>query len=221
MEEQLSFDLPVRTALGREDFFLSPANAIAVAALDSDWPDGKLALTGPAGSGKTHLAHVWAAESGAVLVPARGLSEQDLPALAEGPVGVEDVPRIAGHRDDETALFHLHNMLAANGHRLLLTGRTVPRRWALGLPDLQSRCEGATVASLDPPDDALLAAVLAKLFNDRQVTPKGGVIPYLVRHMERTFEAAARIVARMDRIALDEGRGVTVKLASEVLSEDG
>ena len=155
-----------------------------------------------------------------MIVPASGLAERDLPALAEGPVAVEDVPRIAGHRDDETALFHLHNMLAANGNRLLISGRTVPRRWALVLPDLQSRCEGATVASLDPPDDALLAAVLQKLFRDRQIMPKGAVIPYLVRHMERTFEAAARIVARMDQIALDKARGVTVKLASEVLAEE-
>ncbi|WP_158967426.1 P-loop NTPase family protein [Chachezhania sediminis] len=220
MTEQLRFDLPVRTALGREDFFVSPANAIALAALDGVWPGEKMVLTGPAGAGKTHLAHVWAGESGARLIPAMDLAKQDLPDLAQGPIAVEDVPRIAGRRDDETALFHLHNMVLGNGHRLLMTGRLVPRRWALSLPDLQSRCEGATSVALDTPDDALLGAVMIKMFADRGIRPKDGVILYLVRHMERSFAAAARVVDRLDHMSMDRGRDVNRQLAIELLRED-
>lgn len=221
MARQLSFDLPARTALGRDDFFVSQGNAGAVAAIDGtrDWPGRKLVLTGPAGSGKTHLAHVWAVRHGAQVVAARTLAEADVPTLSRGPVAVEDVPEIAGDLACQTALFHLHNLVLAEGHALLLTGRGNPARWGLGLPDLQSRIEGAGRAELGPPDDALLAAVLAKLFTDRQVAPRPDVIPYLLKHMERSFEAAAGIVERLDRASLEEGRTLTRPLAARLIAE--
>lgn len=221
MAEQLSFDLPTRAALGRDDFLIAPSNAVAVAMVENgNWPSGKLALCGPAGSGKTHLAHVWAAQSGARIVSARDLADTDIDALACGPVVVEDVPQIAANDAAEQALFHLHNLCLARGHALLLTGRDVPRRWALSLPDLQSRMEGATAAVLDDPDDALLAAVLAKLFADRQVTPRPDVIPYLVDRMERSFSAAQSIVNRLDRAALTERRALTRAFAARHLGAD-
>lgn len=221
--QQLSFDLPVRTALGRDDFFVSPANAVAVATMDAPlaWPGGKLVLCGPAGSGKTHLTHVWAEQAGATVLAARDLHESDVPALAQGPVAIEDVPRIADRPAAQNALFHLHNLILAEGHRLLLTGRRAPSHWGLSLPDLQSRMQGAHVASLAAPDDALLAAVLAKLFNDRQITPKPDVIPYLLLHMDRSFEAAAIIVERLDRAALVQGRTVSRPLAVRLIADPG
>ncbi|WP_050929368.1 DnaA ATPase domain-containing protein [Aestuariivita boseongensis] len=219
MAEQLSFDLPGKTALGREDFFVAPSNALAVAMVEDsrNWPSRKLVLTGPAGSGKTHLAHVWAAQSGARIVTAADLAGQDIPALAQTSVVVEDVPRIAGDTTAQDALFHLHNLVLANGHALLMTGQGTPRHWALSLPDLQSRVEGTQAATLETPDDALLAAVLAKLFADRQITPRPDVIPYVVARMERSFEAAQRLVADLDRAAMAEGRSVTRRLASQLL----
>ncbi|AAV94418.1 chromosomal replication initiator DnaA [Ruegeria pomeroyi] len=219
MARQLSFDLPAMTALGREDFFVSPANALAVAMISARiWPGGKLVLTGPAGAGKTHLAHVWASETGARIIEATALVEADIPELAAGPVAVEDVPLLAGDDARQALLFHLHNLTLANGHPLLLTGRAAPGFWDLSLPDLQSRVDAAQHVALDPPDDALLGAVLAKLFVDRQLSPGPEVISYLVKHMDRSFEAAARTVAALDRIALDEKRDITRALAVRLLS---
>lgn len=222
MAEQLSFDLPVKPALGRGDFFISPANALAVAVIDrwESWPEGKLALSGPAGSGKTHLTHVWAAMSGATILPATALPEADLATLADGPVAIEDVPDIANDTAAQTALFHLHNLLRASAQPLLLTGRGAPAHWGLSLPDLQSRVAAAHHSALEPPDDSLLAAVLAKLFADRQVTPRPDVIPYVITRMDRSFAAAAEIVDRLDRVALAESRALSRPLAIRLLDAD-
>ena len=221
MPQQLSFDLPAKPALGRDDFFVSPANALAVAMIDAtaSWSQRKLALSGPAGSGKTHLAHVWAAQTGAVIVVARDLSEDDVPRLAQGPIVIEDVPQIADNAAAQIALFHLHNLVLAEGNALLLTGQSAPNLWGLTLPDLQSRIEAAHHVALPPPDDALLAAVLAKLFDDRQVTPKPNVIPYLVDHMDRSFEAAAAIVDRLDHMSLTESRTMSRPLAVRLIAD--
>lgn len=222
MREQLSFDLPARPALGRDDFFVAPSNSVAVRMVDNGqlWPGGKLILCGPKGAGKTHLSHVWAAQYDARLIAARDLRDDDVPALATGDLVVEDVPEIAGDKNAENALFHLHNLVLANGHSLVLTGRGAPRRWALSLPDLQSRMEGTPVAELELPDDQLLSVVLAKLFADRQITPKPDVIPYLVARMDRSFDAAQALVDRLDRAALREGRNLTRRFVSQMLGAE-
>ena len=220
MAQQLSFDLPARQALGRDDFFVSPANHLALSLIEASasWPEDKLALTGPAGSGKTHLAHVWAAQCGARIMAARDLAKADIPALATGPVAVEDVPDLAASPAGQEAMFHLHNLLRAQRMSLLMTGRDVVPRWGLSLPDLASRVQAAQSLVLEPPDDMLLAAVLAKLFDDRQIQPKADVIPYLVAHMERSFAAAARIVDALDRMALTENRPLSRQLAMRLLA---
>lgn len=219
MARQLGFDLPSRTALGRDAFFVAPSNAMAAALIDGwqTWPGGKLVLTGPPGSGKTHLAHVWAAASGSAIVAARDLPGADIPALARAPVAVEDVPEVAGDDAAETALFHLHNLVLAEGRALLLTGTPPVARWGLTLPDLVSRMRGTTEAMLEPPDDALLAAVLVKMLADRQLTPRPEVIAYLVSRMDRSFAAAGDLVERLDAASLAQKRGITRRLAAEVL----
>lgn len=221
MTEQLSFDLPAKPVLGREDFYVSPANAMAVAMIDTPdgWSGGKLILSGPAGSGKTHLSHVWATACNARLIAASDLTHHDIPDLAQGSVGVEDVPQIARDMDAQKALFHLHNLVLAQGHRLLMTGRKTPNFWALDLPDLQSRIDGTTHVGLLPPDDALLAAVLAKLFADRQIIPKPDVIPFLLTRIDRSFQAASDMVDVLDKAALSRQRTLTRQLASELLGD--
>ena len=220
MATQLGFNLPVRAALGREDFFVSPANAMAVALLEGwqGWPGRKLLLIGPAGAGKTHLAHVWAAQSSARILPAAGLEQADIPALAQGHVVVEDIDQIAGQQGAEQALFHLHNLVIAEGHSLLLTSACAPQHLGLSLPDLQSRVQGCQSASLGAPDDRLLGAVLMKLFADRQLVPTPDTLPYLVRWMTRSFDSARQIVAEMDAQALAQGRPLNRALAREVLA---
>ena len=223
MTRQLAFDLTAREAFRREDFFTSPANAHALAVLDGwrDWPGGKMLLVGPAGSGKTHLAHLWAEDSGAVMVAAADLPGADLPRLAgAGAVAVEDAEAVAGIPDAEVALFHLHNLVVQRGS-LLMTARTPARDWGLALPDLKSRVDAASVARLAPPDDALLSAVLVKLFADRQTTVPPALIPWLVARMERSIDAARVLVAAMDARALAEGKPISRAMAEGLLDRDG
>lgn len=204
MEEQLRFDLSARPALGREDFFVSPSNAMAMAMIDDwqNWPGRKLVLKGPTGSGKTHLAHVWAEMSGARIITAHDLPEASVGELAQAPLCVEDAHLAAGNADAEAHLFHLHNLVIAEGHALLLTATDEPSRWALDLPDLASRMQGTQVVALSAPDDDLLGALLNKLFADRQLNPNPDVIPYLVRHAPRSFDAAQQIVTFMDDMSM-------------------
>ncbi|WP_099825515.1 HdaA/DnaA family protein [Oceaniglobus indicus] len=223
MGRQLIFDLPSVTALGREDFFVSDANRLALSMLDAPdaWPQRKMALVGPAASGKTHLAHVFAAATGARIIAARDLADADIPALAAGPVVVEDVPDIAGDAAAERALFHLHNLCLAEGGTLLVTGREAPARWRLGLPDLASRMQGTGVAALEPPDDSLLAAVIAKQFADRQLDVDPAVISYLGLRIDRSFQAARDVVRALDSVSLTEQRAITRPLAGRVLEQPG
>ena len=222
MTEQLGFDLQSVPALGRSDFLVAPSNAVAVAMIEGwrDWQGGKFVLTGPEGSGKTHLAHVWAASSGARIVSAIDLSTYEIPALAQTAIAVENVPEIASDPEAQTALFHLHNLVLAEGHPLLLTGAGPSVAWGLTLPDLASRIAAAPSATLEPPDDTLLAAVLAKLFADRQITPKADLIPYLILRIDRSFAAARDVVAALDAASLAQKRPVSRTLAARLLDKE-
>ena len=227
--EQLVLDLPSRAALGRDDFFVSPANALALQALDRwpGWATGKLALCGPTASGKSHLVQVWAARSGGAVVDAETLAQHDIAALAEtGAVAVEDVHLVAmlpsaRRAQAEEALFHLHNrLLGANG-TLLVTGEGAPSRWDIKLPDLASRLRATEVATLDAPDDALLSALLVKLFMDRQLLVSPDLIAYLLTRIDRSFAAAKATVEALDRAGLSRKRAITPRLAGEVLRAQG
>ncbi|MXQ08845.1 chromosomal replication initiator DnaA [Alphaproteobacteria bacterium GH1-50] len=216
MARQLVLDLPVRQASGREDFFVSAANATALARLDAPegWPLGKLALIGPEASGKSHLAQVWADETGArILTPAElgGVSPVEITC----PVALDDADRVAG--DAEEALFHLHNSLAERRLPLLLIGRTPPARWKVTLPDLKSRLMATDVTAIDAPDDALLAAVMVKQFDDRGLAVPPRIIDWLVPRMDRSFAFAQSLATALDREALSAGGKVTRPMAGRVL----
>lgn len=219
---QLVLDLAARPALGRSDFFVSPANALALAHVDAwpAWPGRRLAVAGPEGSGKTHLAHVWAARSGARLIGAEELPGLDIGAVAEDAAFVvEDADGLWGPAAEEM-LFHLCNRLAARGS-LLVTGREPPSRWPIRLPDLASRLAVAPVARLELPDDDLLAALLCKLFGDRQLVVAPEVVRYLAVRIDRAFSAAERVVAAIDLAGLAERRAISLRLAGEVLATGG
>lgn len=220
MSEQIPLDLPVATSRRRGDFFVSESNRLAhaLAMAPRDWPGGRLVLVGPAGAGKTHLAGIAAEAQGARMLTAQALAGLDLDALAQGPVVLDDADGVAGERALETKLFHLYNLMQARRHRLLLTARHAPSRWGLGLPDLASRLESVPLARLEPPDDALLRAVLVKLFGDRQLAVNARLVDYLMARMDRSLEAAGDLVARLDRAALAEKRPVTRDLARRVMA---
>jgi chromosomal replication initiation ATPase DnaA len=215
---QLAFDLPGLEAMTRADFLVAPSNVLALGMLDTwpEWPGGRLILVGPEGSGKTHLAQVWASETGAERVTGDTLSALDIDSLAEGPVVVDDADLLAGHPAAEAALFHLLNFLGPR-RPLLMTARTPPRDWQITLPDLLSRLQAAPITTLGAPDDTLLASVLVKLFADRQVAVSPALIPFLVSRMPRRIAAARALVSRLDARALAEARPITRTLAGEVL----
>ena len=223
MSQQLSFDLPVIPALGRDDFMIAPSNAVAVAMIEAtqDWVGEKLVLCGPTGSGKTHLAHVWAGTQNGQIIVASDLIDADIPALALTPTAIENLPDIAKNQAAQTALFHLHNLMQSNGQPVLMTGTGAPNHWGMSLPDLQSRIDAAGVATLNAPDDTLLSAVIAKQFNDRQLMPRPDVIPYLVLRIDRSFAAARDVVAAMDEHSLSRHKPLTRALAGQVLDNLG
>ena len=223
MARQLTFDLPTREALGRDAFFVAPSNRLALATLDNVdlWPNGKLALTGPKGAGKTHLAHVWATDRQAVIIAASQLATINVPAIAaQRHVVIEDadtLPEMVDGDAAQEAMFHLHNLTLAEGGRLLVTATRAPNYWGLTLPDLASRMQGTTVARIDEPDDALLAAMLVKHFDDHQIVVPHTLIPYLVKRIERSAAAVRDIVNALDTASLSERKPVSQKLAARVL----
>ena len=220
MSQQLIFDLPPKTAFGREDFFVSPANDRAVKVIETwpEWPLGKLVLCGPNGSGKSHLAHIWAESSGAVVLGAKQLAYERLETLAEQPVAVEDVHLMAGNTDAEAALFHLHNLMHQAGHPLLMTGVGAIAGWGICLPDLASRLLGSEVAMLNSPDDVLLSVLLVKLFSDRQIVGSPDLIHYIATRMDRSFAFAGDLVQALDRASLTGKKPITKRLAKQVLN---
>lgn len=216
MAQQLIFDWPTGVALGIGDFFVTAANrdAYAMIAAPEGWPQGKLVLTGPEGAGKSHLARVFATRHDAQVLQAQDLPPDLHPT---GPVVVEDLDTLP--QAAEETLFHLHNHQLAHRLPLLMTARSLPVRWPLRLPDLASRMQATTPARIAAPDDALLQAVVMKLFADRQIMPPPAVVNYLVARMERSFASAQRVVAALDAAALQHKRPITVKLASQVMDD--
>ncbi|MCV6598297.1 MAG: chromosomal replication initiator DnaA [Mangrovicoccus sp.] len=219
---QLPLDLPPVTAMGRADFFEAPCNAQGLAAManPTSWPVPRMILAGPKGSGRTHLAHVFLEATGGVLFHGRSLHGTH--ALTEAPaVALDDASVLAGDPVGEEALFHLYNATAARGAPLLLIGPDLPGTWGIELPDLASRLAACAVTQLAPPDDMLLTMVLAKLFDDRQLSPDPELLDYLLRRMERSLDAARDLVAAIDRAALASRRKPSRALAAEVLAEFG
>jgi len=213
---QLALALPHAESFARDDFLLGGSNEAALATIERwpDWADRMLALTGPEGAGKSHLAAIWAEKAGARRVAARALGETDLlHALATGALVVED----ASAELDQRALFHLLNLVREEDGYLLLTARKPPATWDVALPDLASRLRAVPVVTVSAPDDALLRAVMVKLFADRQLAVDETLIAYLATRIERSFAAARETVERLDREALRQKRGVTRALAAETL----
>jgi DnaA regulatory inactivator Hda len=213
---QLILDLAHRPARGRGDFLVAPSNAAAVAWIDRwpAWPSPGLALFGPAGAGKSHLAAVWQARCGAVLLSAAELADRRVSAAC---CVIEDGESLLSDPAVATALFHLYNRLAAGKGALLLTGTTPPARWRIALADLRSRLNILPAVEIGQPDDAMLAGLFAKLFRDRQLGVSPEVVPYLVARIERSCHAVAQAVDLLDRASLAEKRPITLPLARAAL----
>ncbi len=216
---QLALALDHAASFAREDFLAGPSNEAALAMIDRwpDWPARALLLVGPEGAGKSHLAAIWAALSGARLVAARALDAVNLPgALATGALVVEDLRNGAV---DERALFHLLNLVSEEEASLLITAREMPNAMGFKLADLVSRLAALPVVQIATPDDTLLRAVIVKLFADRQLAVDESLVGYLATRIERSFAGARAAVERLDAEALRQKRPVTRALAGEVFRE--
>ncbi len=227
MTRQLPFDLSGDPSYRRDDFLPAEANAVALAWVERwpDWPGPALALAGPSGSGKTHLLRIWAERAEARVLKPADLSASAFAAVLDvigdaKAVALDDAQGVAGDADRERQLFHLFNWLRERGGWLMMAAVEPPARWPVMLPDLASRLRTAQVAAIEAPDDALLAAVLVKLFRDRQLQIGADVIDYLIRRMDRSLAAARAIVDAADHQAMAEKRPISVRLLSELFAAD-
>jgi chromosomal replication initiation ATPase DnaA len=213
---QLALALDHAESFAREDFLTAPSNAAALAMIERwpDWPDRSMALTGPEGAGKSHLAAIWAERAGARTIAGWALDDERLPAaLATGALVVED---LAPQCFDERALFHLLNLAREHGASLLLTARSAPAGWSFAVPDLESRLRALPVIAVKSPDDELLRAVIVKLCADRQLAIDEALVRYVANRIERSVAAARATVIELDREALRRRRPVTRALAAEL-----
>ena len=216
---QLAFSLGHDESFAREDLLEGPSNAAAMALIERwpDWPAPAMALVGPEGAGKSHLAAIWAGASGARVLSAKLIGETDLPgALATGALVIED---LSPEAFDERALFHLLNLAREQGAFLLLTSRAPPAGFALAIRDLASRLRALPVVTLAPPDDALLRALIVKLAADRQLALDEALVTFLVNRIERSYAAARAALTRMDEEAMRLHRPVTRALAADLFRE--
>jgi chromosomal replication initiation ATPase DnaA len=212
---QLAFALPHAESLTRDNFLEGPANTAGLALIDSwpDWPNRVMFLVGPEGSGKSHLAAIWAEQSGARSTSAHALTAPEVPgALATGALVIED---LKSADIDERALFHLLNLAREDGAFVLMTARAAPIE--AELRDLRSRLRAVPSVQLLPPDDHLFRALIVKFCADRQLTVDESVVSYLATRLERSYAAVRRAVELLDTEALRQGRPVTRALAAELL----
>lgn len=219
--QQLPLDLGHRTAMGREDFLIAPGNQDAVAWIDlwPEWPAPALVLYGPIASGKSHLGAVWCDQSGALKIAANELDEKNMRDIAARATHlmIDDADMLIGDVGREKALFHLYNLFREEKRTLLLTMLDAPVRRAFALPDLASRLRAAPCVAIREPDDALLAAILVKLFSDRQLRVSSEVISYILPRIERSFDAARRLVQKLDEAALSSKSDLTIPFVRKYL----
>ncbi|MEX0645580.1 MAG: hypothetical protein WD076_09730, partial [Parvularculaceae bacterium] len=172
-----------------------------------------LAICGPAGAGKTHLAHILAGENGASVFDARDIASlsSDIGRLAV----VDNIDKCA----DPKRLLALIEERRTKGAKLALAGRGRPADWAEGLKDLATRLEAMTRATLEEPDEALLRAVIGRRFAERQWRTGEGVADYAAPRLPRTFAAAAAFVDAIGAAAIADRAPINVTLARKVLAE--
>lgn len=218
--KQIPFDFDLRPALGGEDFLVASSNADAVQWVERwpDWPGPVLAIVAPEGAGKTHLAHVFQAQSGARLVGVDDLRSQRADGVLAGASALvlEDVEAFLD-ADMAEELLHLYNLAREEGVKILMTAARPPSRWTITLKDLSSRLKTAPVAEISPPDDALITALIVKQFADRQLSVDPDVLTYMLARMDRSFSAVRNLIRAIDAYAMAHKRAITIPLVRDAM----
>ena len=223
MNEQLIFKLSRRQAYNREDFFVSKTNSLAVKILENwkNFSSSGLVIVGPSACGKTHLAAVWSKETSAKSYDISTFFGIDLNHLIDEKfIVLEDVEKLELIPKDkrliiEENILHIFNSLSANKGKILFTSCKFPRFWEIGLKDLLSRLMTLTTLELNIPDDNLLAAVMAKQFQDRQIKVDDEVLTYAISRMERSFLFAKTLVEALDVESLKLKKPIKKNMVNE------
>ena len=208
--EQMAFPIPFSPDLRREDFLIAASNVEAVRWIEELERSRfhALFIYGDSGCGKTHLAHIFSDE----LVPASEIAQTDFSSFGKKIV-IEDVDE----NTNEEALFHLYNFAQETGRFLLLTGTHIPQ---FSLPDLSSRMQATMHVKINPPDDDMLCYLLVKGFNDRHILVAPEVIEYVIKNIERSYQAVQSFLERADRLSLEMKRGITIPVVKLILEEE-
>lgn len=214
---QLPFSLDSHPSYLEDDYIVSNCNRLAMEAIrePTTWPNGRLLVVGPAGSGKTHLARIWANRNSARIVAVGNIRDARIAGDSQEAVVIEDIHLLVGNRLKENHLFDVINAYAANGRLLLLTARGRINSWGISLADLESRLIGGQVATIGDPDDNLTGYLLMKLLADRQISLSQATIRYISRQCERSFQAIGLAVEDLDRMSLASGRKISRKMVAE------
>ncbi len=219
---QFTLNFEHRPSFSGDDFLVAPANQTAVEWIDQwpNWPHPALAISGPRGSGKTHLSHVFMSLSGAAIIDMASLDATDVRTVVSShpALVLDNIETIAGTENEES-LFHLLNVLREENRFALLTSAAPPARWPVQLADLKSRLNVIPHVGIEMPDDTLMAALVVKLFRDRQLRIDTAIVDYILARIERSFDGIRATIARIDETALRERRNITIPLIKRVLDE--
>lgn len=185
-------------------------------------------LSGPAGSGKSHL--LLAACRAAVDLgrTAQYLSLAELPVPGAGAirglggtalVALDDLDALGGRDAEQHALFDLYNRLRAEAVAVLFAARAVPGALALELPDLRSRLAACTHLPLHPLDELARRQMLRERAAARGMELDEKVLDWLFRYHARDLASLGRLLDRLDEASLARHRRVTVPFLKELLLE--
>lgn len=221
--QQLPIDFVHKPFYERQDFMVAKSNLEAIKVIDEwpNWPYFAICIYGHAGSGKTHLAHIFMEN-----VYKKTNSPYKIPCINAKEVKIENIYRyfeenkclVVENLDEkvnEEAMFHLYNLYKNEGGYILFTANTAPARLSFKLPDLQSRLNSIPAVEIKEPDTELLSAVIVKQFADRQIVVSPEIINYIINNAQRSFAYITKLIEEVDNISIAKKRAVSIPLIKE------